>query len=104
MKYLILRSFRSYGKYLERGTTVDESEIRSPILRCSEGKITPAVSSFTVPKEFGSDDDLKTTDSEGIVETNDKEPGKEPDKEPEKEPEKESETTEQKPTLLHVGK
>ena len=49
MKYLVLKDFESFGKRLLRGTEVDESEIRSPLLRQSEGKITPAVSSFTAP-------------------------------------------------------
>jgi hypothetical protein len=56
MKYLVLRRFWSYGKLLEKGTVVDESEIRSPNLRRSEGKITPAVSSLEVPAEFGAED------------------------------------------------
>jgi hypothetical protein len=49
MKYLVLQNFRSYGKEHLKGDVVDESEIRSPLLRISEGKITPAVSSFTAP-------------------------------------------------------
>lgn len=49
MKYLVLRSFRTFGQYLERGTIVDESAIRSPRLRMVEGKITPAVSSSNIP-------------------------------------------------------
>lgn len=49
MEYLVLQTFRSYGKEHQKGTVVDESEIRSPLLRVSEGKITPAVSSFTAP-------------------------------------------------------
>lgn len=56
MKYLVLRRFWSYGKLLEKGSIVDESEIRSPNLRRSEGKITPAVSSLEVPEEFGAED------------------------------------------------
>lgn len=56
MKYLVLRRFWSYGKLLEKGRVVDESEIRSPNLRRSEGKITPAVSSLEVPEEFGAED------------------------------------------------
>ena len=51
MKYLVLHQFRSFGKTLHKGQIVDESEIRSPSLRRSEGKITPAVSSSTVPEE-----------------------------------------------------
>lgn len=51
MKYLVLRQFTSFGKLLVKGTTVDESEIRSPRLRQSEGKIIPAVPSFEVPEE-----------------------------------------------------
>lgn len=49
MKYLVLQTFRSYGNEHQKGSVVDESEIRSPMLRVSEGKITPAVSSFTAP-------------------------------------------------------
>ena len=49
MEYLVLQDFRSYGNEHLKGTVVDESEIRSPLLRVSEGKITPAVSSFTAP-------------------------------------------------------
>lgn len=56
MKYLVLRRFWSYGKLLEKGSVVDESEIRSPNLRRSEGKITPAVSSLEVPEGFGAED------------------------------------------------
>ena len=51
MKYLVLHQFRTFGKTLHKGQIVDESEIRSPSLRVSEGKITPAVSSSTVPAE-----------------------------------------------------
>lgn len=51
MKYLVLHQFRTFGKTLHKGQVVDESEIRSPTLRMSEGKITPAVSSSTVPEE-----------------------------------------------------
>ena len=51
MKYLVLHQFRTFGKTLYKGQVVDESEIRSPSLRMSEGKIVPAVSSSTVPAE-----------------------------------------------------
>lgn len=51
MKYLILRGFRSYGVMLHKGEVVDEAAIRSPRLRCSEGKIIPAVSSSAAPEE-----------------------------------------------------
>lgn len=51
MQYLVLKSFTSFGINHEKGTVVDESKIRSPLLRMSEGKITPAVSSSTVPAE-----------------------------------------------------
>lgn len=51
MKYLVLHTFRSFGKMLHKGDVVDESEIRTPSLRRSEGKIIPAVSSSTVPAE-----------------------------------------------------
>ncbi len=55
MEYLILQRFRSFGKTLEKGSVVVDSEIRSPRLRQSEGKIIPAVSSFEVPVEFVSE-------------------------------------------------
>lgn len=45
MKYLVLRSFRSYNEFLKKGTIVDESEIRNPRLRLSERKIHEVVSS-----------------------------------------------------------
>lgn len=67
MKYLVLRRFWSYGKVLEKGTVVDESEIRSPGLRRAEGKIVEAVSSQQVPEEFGAED----TDSQANVESED---------------------------------
>ena len=51
MKYLVLRSFRSFGVTLHKGEVVDEAAIRSPRLRRSEGKIIPAVSSSTAPEE-----------------------------------------------------
>lgn len=57
MEYLVLRRFRSFGKLLVKGMVVDESEIRSPRLRMAEGKITPAVSSSTVPAEPGDEPD-----------------------------------------------
>lgn len=63
MQYLILRSFRSYDKYLEKGTVVDEKEIRSPRLRRSEGKIIPAVPSFNVPVS----DDVPQSHSQDIL-------------------------------------
>ena len=52
MKYLVLQRFRTFGKELTKGQVVYESEIRSPLLRRSEGKIVPAVSSSEVPVEF----------------------------------------------------
>ena len=55
MQYLVLRQFISFGKMLKKGTVVDEKQIRSPRLRRSEGKIIPAVSSFNVPVECGSE-------------------------------------------------
>lgn len=67
MKYLVLRRFRSYGKQFEKGMVVDESEIRSPLLRMSEGKIVPAVSSSTVPAEPG-DDEISEPASADTVE------------------------------------
>jgi hypothetical protein len=51
MQYLVLQQFRSLGKTFVKGTVIDGREIRSPRLRQSEGKIIPAVSSFTVPAE-----------------------------------------------------
>lgn len=51
MKYLALRSFYSFGKLISKGTIVDESAIRSPLLRISDGKITPAVPSSNIPAE-----------------------------------------------------
>lgn len=56
MKYLILQRFRSYGVTLEKGTVVDETKIRSPRLRQSEGKIIAAVSSSEVPVEIYAED------------------------------------------------
>jgi hypothetical protein len=50
-QYLVLRAFRSFGKFLHKGTIVEESAIRSPRLRMAEGKITIAVSSLEVPAE-----------------------------------------------------
>ena len=35
-----------------KGSVIDESEIRSPRLRQSEGKIIPVVSSLEVPEEI----------------------------------------------------
>lgn len=43
MKYLVLHTFRSFGRTLRKGEVVDESAIRSPRLRLSERKIVPAV-------------------------------------------------------------
>ena len=54
-QYLVLRAFRSFGKFLHKGTVVDESAIRSPRLRMAEGKITVAVSSLEVPAESKSE-------------------------------------------------
>ena len=51
MRYLVLRGFRSFGKWLEKGTYVDETEIRSPRLRITEGKIAKAVPSSNIPAE-----------------------------------------------------
>lgn len=55
MQYLVLQQFRCLGKLLKKGTVVDGREIRSPRLRQAEGKIIPAVSSFTTPAESGSE-------------------------------------------------
>ena len=43
MKYLVLHTFRSFGRTLRKGEVVDESAIRSPRLRLSERKIVLAV-------------------------------------------------------------
>lgn len=43
MEYLVLHSFRCYGRTLRKGEVVDESAIRSPRLRLSEGKIIQAI-------------------------------------------------------------
>lgn len=51
MKYLVLRGFRSFGKWHEKGDYVDETEIRSPRLRITEGKIIQAVPSSNIPAE-----------------------------------------------------
>lgn len=48
MKYLILRSFTSYGNRLKKGTVVDEADIRNVKIRRSEKKIYPVVSSSPV--------------------------------------------------------
>ena len=45
MKYIVLRSFKSYDKYLKKGTIVDATEVRNPKLRISEKKIYPVVPS-----------------------------------------------------------
>lgn len=91
MKYLVLTRFRSYGKQFEKGMVVDESEVRSPLLRMSEGKIVPAVSSSTVPAEPGDDvmsepasqehiEDVDTGDAaEPIIAAPDEEPQSEPE-------------------------
>ena len=51
MKYLVLRSFRCYGRTLRKGEVVDESAIRSPRLRRSEGKIMPAIEEPLQPQK-----------------------------------------------------
>lgn len=43
MKYLVLHTFRSFGRTLRKGGVVDESAIRSLRLRMSERKIVPAI-------------------------------------------------------------
>lgn len=43
MKYLVLHTFRSFGRTLRKGEVVDESAIRSLRLRLSEHKVVPAV-------------------------------------------------------------
>lgn len=65
MKYLVLRRFRTYGVTYLKGDVIDESVIRSPRIRQSEGKIIPAVSSSEVPKEVGIVED---TPSKGTAE------------------------------------
>lgn len=71
MKYLVLQRFNSFGKFLFKGDVVDDSEIRSPSIRQSEGKIIPAVSSLEVPVEFATEDVALQATSE---ESEDKEP------------------------------
>jgi len=77
MQYLVLRPFTSYGVFYKKGDIVDESMIRSPYLRKSEGKIVPAVSSARVPEEVGPtaetsdsfiEDSIKDTDETAEVE------------------------------------
>lgn len=43
MKYLVLHTFRSFGRTLRKGEVVDESAIRSLRLRMSERKVVLAV-------------------------------------------------------------
>lgn len=43
MKYLVMHPFTSYGVFFHRNEVIDESVIRSPRLRQSEGKILPIV-------------------------------------------------------------
>lgn len=43
MKYLVLHTFRSFGRTLRKGEVVDESAIRSLRLRLAERKVVPAV-------------------------------------------------------------
>lgn len=50
-KYLVLHSFNSFGKRHLRGDVVLATDIRSPGLRQSEGKIILAVPSTEVPAE-----------------------------------------------------
>ena len=52
MKYLVLRRFTSYGVVLHKGDVVDESQIRSPRLRVSEGKIVAVKAVADVPEEI----------------------------------------------------
>ena len=40
-KYLVMHKFRSFGKTFLRGQIVEETELRSPRLRVSEGKAVP---------------------------------------------------------------
>ncbi len=96
MNYLVLRSFYSFGKLLSKGTIVDESAIRSPLLRVSDGKIVPAVPSSNIPVE-----DATTATPQVLLE--DKhivEP--EPEKAPEQKPE--SPTAEEKPAVIKTTK
>ncbi len=68
MQYLVLRRFRSIGKTLNKGDAVDETMIRSPRLRQSEGKIIPAVPSFYVPEEVPSvEEPLQDTKTEDTI-------------------------------------
>lgn len=102
MKYLVLTRFRTYGKQLEKGMVVDESEIRSPLLRMSEGKIVPAVSSSTVPAEPG-DDVTSDPASQGVVGSEDK-GSSEPEGENAPEAEAEKPKEQPKKPLLSFGK
>lgn len=97
MKYLVLTRFRTYGKQLEKGMVVDESEIRSPLLRMSEGKIVPAVSSSTAPVEPGEADEADPG-SQGKPEDDDKGEGVEGEPEAEAdEPSAEAKGTPEEP-------
>lgn len=90
MKYLVLHQFRSFGKTLHKGQIVDESEIRSPSLRRSEGKITPAVSSSTVPEEEVTEVSVAPPQASEDVDT-----GKQPEQPEQTEQTEQSEQTEQ---------
>lgn len=96
MKYLVLHQFRSFGKTLHKGQIVDESEIRSPSLRRSEGKITPAVSSSTVPEEEVTEVSVAPPQASEDVDTG-KQPGQSEQSEQSEQTEqpKQSEQTEQ---------
>jgi len=72
MQYLVLQRFSSIGKTFLKGTVVDGREMRSPRLRQSEGKIVPAVSSFNVPAEPGSEGPAP----QGIIGSEDRKPPK----------------------------
>lgn len=43
MQYLVLHTFRSFGRTLRKGEVVDESAIRALRLRLSEQKVVPAI-------------------------------------------------------------
>lgn len=111
MEYLILIGFRSYGKQFHKGDVVDESDIRSPGLRRAEGKIVPAVSSFTVPVEFDDVVDGDTENSQALskdettaVEQSEETEAEEEPKETETEEEQDKESTKEKPKLFNLSR
>jgi len=51
MTYLVIHQFHSIDKVLKRGQIVDESQLRSPRLRVSEGKVVPVEEVVTVEED-----------------------------------------------------